>query len=85
MNNSLAQLLALNREVAAKIERDEPVTAPGVPSGFPDPESLVTGDCIVPPGEYAETIPHPDSTPESEALAAHFYFTKEEGPPYRTN
>jgi hypothetical protein len=27
----LAQLLALNHAVAAKIERGEPVTAPGVP------------------------------------------------------
>lgn len=44
-----AQFLALNLKVATKIENGEPVTAPGVPPGFPDPESLVTGDCIVPP------------------------------------
>jgi len=42
----LAQLLALNQEVAAKIERGEPVTAPGVPPGYPEPQKLVTEDCI---------------------------------------
>src|SRR5450432_2407668 len=40
----LAQLLALNRET---------VTAPGIPPGFPTPETLVTGDCIRP-----ATSPH---------------------------
>ena len=44
----LAQLLALNQEVAAKIERDEPVTAPGVPPNFPDPNKLGMADCITP-------------------------------------
>ncbi|HEY9172799.1 MAG TPA: hypothetical protein VI136_10990 [Verrucomicrobiae bacterium] len=44
----LAQLLALNQQVAAKIERGEPVTAPGVPSGYPHPEKLETEDCIKP-------------------------------------
>jgi hypothetical protein len=44
----LAQLLALNLAVAAKIERHEPVTAPGLPPGFPEPEQLVTDDCIRP-------------------------------------
>lgn len=29
-------LLALNQEVAAKIENDSPVTAPGVPKNYPD-------------------------------------------------
>jgi SAM-dependent methyltransferase len=42
----LAQLLALNREVAANIERAEAVTAPGIPRGFPHPERLISGDCI---------------------------------------
>jgi restriction-modification enzyme MmeI-like protein len=42
----LAQLLALNQEVAAKIERDEPVTAPGAPKNYTDPKKLVTEDCI---------------------------------------
>ena len=44
----LAQLLALNQQVAARIERHEPVTAPGIPPGFPDPQTLVTEDCIRP-------------------------------------
>ena len=44
----LAQLLALNQEVAAKIEKGEPVTAPGVPRSYPDPAKLVTEDCIRP-------------------------------------
>ena len=44
----LAQLLALNQEVAAKIEKGEPVTAPCVPKNYPDPEKLVTADCIKP-------------------------------------
>jgi len=45
----LAQLLALNLEVAANIERHEPVTAPGLPPGYPDTKKLVTDDCIRPP------------------------------------
>ena len=44
----LAQLLALNQEVAAKIEKGEPVTAPGVPKNYPDAKRLVTEDCIKP-------------------------------------
>lgn len=44
----LPQLLELNPHVAAKIERGEPVTAPGVPSGYPHPEKLETEDCIKP-------------------------------------
>jgi len=45
----LAQLLALNQQVAAKIEKDEPVTAPGVPKNYPDAKKLVTEDCNIPP------------------------------------
>jgi hypothetical protein len=44
----LAQLLALNQEVATKIEKGEPVTAPGVPKNYPDTKKLVTEDCIRP-------------------------------------
>ena len=44
----LAQLLALNQQVAAKIENVEPVTAPGVPNNYPDAKKLVTEDCIRP-------------------------------------
>jgi len=44
----LFQLLALNFEVAGKIERSDPVTAPGVPKNYPDAKELVTTDCIRP-------------------------------------
>lgn len=44
----LAQLLALNLDVAARIARGEPVTAPGVPRNYPDAGKLVTEDCIQP-------------------------------------
>ena len=44
----LAQLLALNQQTAARLARAEPVTAPGLPAGFPHPETLITGDCIRP-------------------------------------
>ncbi|MCU0784278.1 MAG: class I SAM-dependent DNA methyltransferase [Verrucomicrobia bacterium] len=44
----LAQLLALNQAVAAKIESGSPVTAPGVPKNYPDAKKLVTEDCIRP-------------------------------------
>ena len=42
----LAQRLALNQEVAAKIEKGESVMPPGVPQNYPDAKKLVTGDCI---------------------------------------
>lgn len=42
----LAQLLALNQTVAARIAAGQPVTAPGIPATFPDPASLITDDCI---------------------------------------
>ena len=79
----LAQLLALNQDVAAKIEQGSPVTAPGVPKNYPQPEQLVTQDCIRLPGEGGKGHFHPDSTAQSEAAAAHFHMGKEEGPPYR--
>ena len=44
----LAQLLALNQQVAAKIEKGESVTAPGVSRNYPDAKQLVTDDCIRP-------------------------------------
>ena len=44
----LAQLLASNRQVASRIEKGEPVTAPGVPKNYPEPQKLVTSDCIQP-------------------------------------
>ena len=42
----LAQLLALNQAVAAKIETGESVTAPGVPKNYLDAKKLLTEDCI---------------------------------------
>lgn len=44
----LAQLLALNQQVAAKIEKGEPVTAPGGPPNYPAAKKRVTEDCIKP-------------------------------------
>ncbi len=44
----LAQILELNLDVAARIEAGEPVTAPGVPPGYPEPGRLITDDCIRP-------------------------------------
>jgi hypothetical protein len=45
----LAQLLALNQTVAARIEAGEPVTAPGIPPDYPNPDELVSEGCIQPP------------------------------------
>jgi hypothetical protein len=39
----------LNLEVAARIDRNETVTAPGIPPDFPDVKALITNDCIQPP------------------------------------
>jgi hypothetical protein len=44
----LAQLLELNLAVAARIAAGQPVTAPGAPATYPDPQRLVTEDCIRP-------------------------------------
>jgi len=44
----LAGLLTLNREVAARVERAQAVTAPGIPPNFPNPKQLITDDCIRP-------------------------------------
>lgn len=46
----LTQLLALNLEGAANIEKGSPVTAPGVPKNYPEAKKLVTEDCIQPDG-----------------------------------
>lgn len=42
----LAQLLALNQSIAAKIESGAPVTAPGVPADAKFRAGLITSDCI---------------------------------------
>ena len=44
----LQQLLDLNLDVAARIDRGERVTAPGIPPDFRNPISLITDDCIRP-------------------------------------
>ena len=44
----LAQLLALNLAVAAKIEKGEAVVSPGIPKNYPDAKKMVTEDCIRP-------------------------------------
>jgi hypothetical protein len=48
LNSFERQLLALNLEVAANIERGSPVTTPWVPRNYPDAKVLVTEDCIKP-------------------------------------
>ena len=45
----LAQLLALNTVVAERIKQGDPVTAPGIPAGYPNPAGLVSDGCITPP------------------------------------
>lgn len=44
----LKQLLDLNLEVARRIERGQPVVAPGIPPSYPEDRraELVTDDCI---------------------------------------
>jgi hypothetical protein len=81
--NLLAQLLALNQRVAAKIEKGETVTAPGVPKHYHAVGKLVTEDCITPPGAPIPQQPD-DSTAQSAADAAHYCAIKEESPPHRT-
>jgi len=44
----LQQILDLNLTEAGRIDRGETVVAPGVPPDYPDPESLITEDCIRP-------------------------------------
>lgn len=49
LRDMLEQLLALNLEVAAKIDAGEQVTAPGIPPDYPKPAELVSDGCIQPP------------------------------------
>ena len=48
----LAQLLALNVEVAAKIEAEQTVTAPGIPADYPNPDELISAGCIQAPSLF---------------------------------
>ncbi len=45
----LAQLLEVNLSVAQRLEKAEPVIPPGIPAAFPNPQTLVSDDCIRPP------------------------------------
>ncbi len=47
-DDMLAQLLALNLDVAARIDAEQAVTSPGIPEIYPDPSKLITDDCIRP-------------------------------------
>jgi len=80
----LSQLLELNLQVASRIGRGEPVIAPGVPPGYPQPERLVTTDCLQPPslaardtGSGYPSRPSPLDPLQAEADAAHAYFVHE--------
>jgi len=42
----LEQLLALNGEVAERLRRQQPVTAPGIPASHSQPETLLSDDCL---------------------------------------
>jgi len=42
----LSQLLELNLEVFEKIDQGQTVTSPGIPPNYPEPENLITDDCI---------------------------------------
>jgi hypothetical protein len=44
----LEDLFNLNARVAKRIDASEPVTAPGVPNGYPSPADLVSQDCLHP-------------------------------------
>jgi hypothetical protein len=86
----LAQLLALNQAVAAKIEKGEAVVSPGVPKNYPDAKKLVTEDCINPTGypSYEPPNPTPLRPPNPEQAKAdsehNYYIGKEDTTPYRT-
>ncbi len=45
----LAFLRKLDADCAAREARGEPITPPGLPSWYPNPQELVTLDCIQPP------------------------------------
>lgn len=44
----LGFLLKLNLELAEKEAKGGSITPPGMPSNYPAPQELVTGDCIRP-------------------------------------
>lgn len=44
----LGRILELNQKVAERIEKSDPVTAPGVQKHYSDAKKLMTEDCIEP-------------------------------------
>lgn len=46
--NRVFQLLNLNQQVAARIEKGALVTAPGIPKNYSKAKKLVTEDCVRP-------------------------------------
>ena len=42
----LKQLLELNLDVAERIDADQTITAPGIPANYPEPNQLITDDCV---------------------------------------
>lgn len=54
----LRQLLDLKLEIAARIDRHEPVTTLGLPPTYPNPAALVTNNCIQPP-PFTSTLAAP--------------------------
>ncbi|TPG11340.1 hypothetical protein EAH75_10470 [Rhodanobacter glycinis] len=50
----LEQLLDLNQRVAARITTHQPVTAPGIPAGYPTSEALISSDTFGQAGVIAK-------------------------------
>lgn len=49
----MAQFFELSLSVAQRLEQAEPVTPPGNPASFPNPETLISDDCICLPAMSA--------------------------------
>lgn len=49
----MAQFFELSLSVAQRLEQAEPVTPPGNPAFFPNPETLISDDCICSPAMSA--------------------------------
>jgi hypothetical protein len=44
--DSLAFLLKLNLQLAAKESKGEPITPPGLPAGIANPKEFISADCV---------------------------------------
>ena len=49
LKDAHAALDAAVLAVAQRLEKAEPATPPGIPATFPEPETLISDDCIRPP------------------------------------